>query len=49
MPSAAPSNTNSANIRKIKKNIFEILVATVSTPLKPNKPATTAIIKNTMA
>jgi len=34
---------------KMKKNIFEILVATVSTFLKPNKPATSAIMKNTMA
>lgn len=49
MPNKMASTTNIANIRKIAKNIFEILAAPDSIPLKPSKPATIAIIKNRMA
>ena len=44
-----PNTMSSANKIKMKKNILEILVAPDSTPLKPNKPATIAMIKNTIA
>lgn len=49
MPNTVASTTRTANIIKMKKNILAILVAPDSTPLKPNKPATIAMIKNTIA
>ena len=49
MPKTVANTTNTASIIKMKKNTFAILVAPDSTPLKPNKPATTAITKNTIA
>ena len=45
MPKIAATTTASANRMKMKKNNLAILVAPDSTPLKPSKPAITAITK----
>ena len=49
MPNNVIATTMTANIKKMKNNIFEILAAPDSTPLNPSIPAITAIIKNSMA
>jgi hypothetical protein len=49
MPSNVAITTKIAKTKNMKKNILEILVAPDSMPLNPSKPATTAIMKNTIA
>jgi len=49
IPSNVAITTKIANTKNMKKNILEILVAPDSMPLNPNKPATTAMMKNTIA
>ena len=49
MPKIAAATTANANMIKMKKKNLAILVAPDSTPLKPSKPAITAITKKTKA